>query len=100
METSYSPVAYEYRENIEEQVAKGASGKIFFWSADGKVDEVAGRIIQMAEVPGKGMFIVLDSSVQVRIDRIITLFGKPGPAFDEYDSFANQCLSCTAGVPL
>ncbi len=46
------------------------------------------------------MFITLDSGAQIRIDRIITLFGKPGAAFDEYDAFANQCLSCTAGVPL
>jgi hypothetical protein len=99
MESSYTPVAYDYREIIEEQIAKKASGKIFFWSA-GQVDEVTGRIERQEEQPGKGVFIVLDSGAQVRIDRIITLFGKPGAAFDEYDSYANQCLACTAGVPL
>ncbi len=100
MDASYTPVAYEYREIILDQIAKKTTGKIFFWSADQQVDEATGRILKLEELPGKGMFIALDSGNQVRIDRIITLFGKPGAAYDEYDSFANQCLSCTAGVPL
>ena len=100
METTYSPVAYEYREVILEQIAKQTHGKIFFWSADNKVDEVVGRAVKLEDFPGKGMFVILETGEQVRIDRIITLFGKPGAGFDEYDSFANQCLACTAGVPL
>jgi len=100
METSYTPVAYEYREVIEEQIARKTSGKIFFWSPEGKVDEVIGTVARLEERPGAGMFVVLDTEASVRIDRIITLFGKPGAAFDEYDAFANACLACTAGVPL
>ena len=100
MDTSYTPVSYDFREVITEQIARQASGKVFFWNAEQVVDEVIGRVIKLEEIPGKGMFIELDSGAQVRIDRIITLFGKPGAAFDEYDSFANQCLACTAGVPL
>jgi len=100
MNTTFTPVAYEYREIIQEQIVKNATGKIFFWSDDLKVDEVVGRVVCLEDVPGEGMFIFLDSGTKVRIDRIITLYGKPGAAFDEYDSFANQCLSCTAGVPL
>ncbi len=100
MDTSYTPVSYDFREVITEQIAKQTSGKVFFWNAEQVVDEAIGRVIKLEEIPGKGMFIVLDSGAQVRIDRIITLFGKPGAAFDEYDSFANQCLACTAGVPL
>ncbi|MBL0740637.1 hypothetical protein [Chryseolinea lacunae] len=100
METSYTPVAYDYREVIEEQIAAGKMGKVFFWSADQKVDDVQGRVTKLEDVPGKGLFITLDSGAQIRIDRIITLFGKPGAAYDEYDAFANACLACTAGVPL
>src|SRR6218665_2057657 len=100
MDTSYTPVSYDFRETIEEQMAKQTNGKVFFWSAEEKVDEVVGRVEKLEDLPGKGMFITMDSGAMVRIDRIITLFGKPGAAFDEYDAFANQCLSCTAGVPL
>jgi hypothetical protein len=100
MDTSYTPVSYDFREVIMEQMDKQTSGKVFYWNADQVVDEAIGRIVKFEDIPGKGMFIVLDSGAQVRIDRIITLYGKPGAAFDEYDSFANQCLACTAGVPL
>ena len=100
MDTAFTPVAYEYREVIQDEITKNTTGKIFFWSDDSKVDEAIGKIITLEDVPGKGMVIFLDSGATVRIDRIITLYGKPGAAFDEYDSFANQCLSCTAGVPL
>jgi hypothetical protein len=99
-DSSYTPVAYEYREIIQELIEQRASGKIFFWSAEQTVDEVIGQVVKLEELPGKGTFITLDSGAQVRIDRIITIFGKPGAGYDEYDSFANQCLSCTAGVPL
>ncbi|HZY80509.1 MAG TPA: hypothetical protein VFE50_13370 [Cyclobacteriaceae bacterium] len=100
MENSYTPVAYEYREIIEDLIAKKSSGKVFFWAGEMKVDEVIGTPIKMEEIDGKGVFVFFDNGAQVRIDRIITFFGKPGAGFDEYDSYANQCLSCQAGVPL
>lgn len=100
MDTSFSPVPYDFRETIEDAISRKSSGKIFFWIEDQKVGEQAGTVQRLEDIPGKGMFITLDSGAQIRIDRIITLFGKPGAAFEEYDSFANQCLACTAGVPL
>jgi hypothetical protein len=100
METSFSPVQYIYREIIEEEIAKQTEGKIFFFDVSGKVDSLDGKVIQLREIQGEGLFIMMDSGAKVRIDRIITLFGKPGAAFDEYDSYANQCLSCTGGYDL
>jgi hypothetical protein len=100
MDTSFTPVSYDCREVIEEQIAKKTHGKVFFWNKDQQVDDALGTVTSLDEIPGEGMFIALDSGVKIRIDRIITLFGKPGAAFDEYDFFANQCLACTAGVPL
>jgi hypothetical protein len=100
MDTSYTPVAYDYRETIEEQIAKNTSGKVFFWNDQQQVDEIIGQAVKLEELPGQGIFLVLDSGARVRIDRIITCYGTPGAAYDEYDAFANQCLACTAGVPL
>jgi hypothetical protein len=99
-ETSYTPVPYECREVIQEQLAKGAVGKIFFFDQKNVVDSVEARLTGLEEVSGAGLFITLDSGMRIRIDRIITLFGKPGAAYDEYDAFANQCLSCTGGYEL
>ena len=100
METSYSPVEYVYREVIEEEIAKCTTGKIFYFNSDQVVDSIEGRVVEMVEITARGLFINLDPAGQIRIDRIITLFGKPGAAYDEYDAFANQCLSCTGGYPL
>jgi hypothetical protein len=100
MDTSYTPVAYEFREDIEAQIASGTSGKISFWGADGKLDEVIGCAVKLEDRPGAGMFLVLDSGADVRIDRIIILYDKIGAAYGEYEAFGNQCLACTAGVPL
>ena len=98
METSYTPVQYVYREMIEEEIAKQRAGKIFFFNKGGKVDEVQGVIASLAELSGRGLFITMQSAEQVRIDRIITLFGQPGAAYDEYDAFANACMECHCGV--
>lgn len=100
MDTSYVPVAYDYREVIEEEINKQTSGKVFFFNADNVVDAVEGRVIKMEEISGKGIFILLDSGATIRIDRIITLFGKPGAAYDEYDAYGNRCLSCTGGYDI
>lgn len=97
---TYTPVAYEYREVILAEIEKKTTGKIFFWNSSNQVDEVRGRAIELSELPTQGLFVFLEGGASVRIDRIITLYGKPGAAYDEYDSFANQCLACTAGVPL
>jgi hypothetical protein len=97
---SYTPVPYDFREVLDERIRQKATGKVFFWSEDEQVAELAGRIMEVEERSGEGLFAHFDSDTSVRLDRIITLFGRPGPGFEAYDSFANQCLSCTAGVPL
>jgi hypothetical protein len=96
----YLPVPYDFREVLSEQVSKGTTGKVFFWSASEQVDEQLGTIVAVEEKEGEGIFAAFHDGARVRIDRIITLFGKPGPGFEAYDAFANQCLACTAGVPL
>ncbi len=100
MQTAYSPVDYVYREVIEEQIARSATGKVFYYDEEGKINDVEGGIERLSEVEGKGLFITMSGGQQVRIDRIITLFGKPGAAFDEYQAYANECLSCTGGYDL
>lgn len=98
MKNSYSPVPYVYRELIEEQ--RGNGGKIFFFDKDDKVDCLEGTVVGMEELPPDGLFVLMNPAARIRIDRVITVFGRPGPAFDEYDAFANACLSCTGGYDL
>ena len=100
MDTSYSPVQYVYREIIEEEIEKQTEGKVFYFDNTNQVNSFEGKVITMEDIAGKGLFITMEPEERIRIDRIITLFGKPGAAFDEYDSYGNQCLSCTGGYDL
>jgi hypothetical protein len=95
MDNSYTPVEYSYREIIDEEIAKQTCGKIFHFLEDGTIESSEGTVRRSEEIPGKGLFIHLDNDDMIRIDRIITLFGKPGAAYDEYDAYANACLNCS-----
>lgn|SRR5690606_12018036 len=99
-ETSYLPVPWEYREVIEEEINKKSTGKIFFFDRDGQVAEAKGSVVRMTEEKGSGEFIVLDDGTKIRIDRIITLFGKVGAAYAEYDSYGSSCMDCTGGYDI
>jgi hypothetical protein len=100
MDTSYSPVQYVYREIIEEEMEKQTEGKVFYFDDANQVNSFEGKVIALEDIAGKGLFIIMKPEERIRIDRIITLYGKPGAAFDEYDSYGNQCLSCTGGYDL
>ena len=97
MEQSYLPVQWVYREVIEEEIAKMTTGTIFYFNTENQVSSANGRVIKMEEINGKGVFIILDSAESIRIDKIITLYGKPGAAYDDYNYFANACLDCMGG---
>jgi hypothetical protein len=100
MEDTYTPVPYEYREQIQEEIRKGSSGKIFFFDSQEKVGEAVGPLTQLVEIPGEGIFAIVNGNDRVRIDKIITVFGKPGAAYDKYEAFGNVCLECTGGYEI
>src|ERR1044071_130620 len=97
--TTYTPVPYIHREIVEEAIEKRTRGKIFYYDSNDQVDSTEGSIKEMTEISG-GLFIILDNEHQIRIDTIITLFGKPGAAFDSYDAKGNVCFDCTGGYPI
>lgn len=95
--TSYLPVRPVYKEVIDEEMNKSSSGKVFYFDAQDQVATAEGRIAGLSEIQGEGFFLTMDPPASIRIDRIITLFGKPGPAYDAYDAFANACMDCGGG---
>lgn len=97
METSYLPVAWVYREVIDEAITNQTFGKIFYFCKAETICSEEGKVIKMEEIKGQGIFLQLDTGKSIRIDRIITLFGKPGAAYDEYNSYANACMECMGG---
>lgn len=98
--SSYTPVPYEFRELVTAKIEERQHGRIFFFNERNVFDSVDGRVDRMDEVGSSGVFVFLDPAAAIRADRIITLFGKPGPAYDEYDRFGNVCFECTGGYDL
>lgn len=97
IESSYTPVQYCYREVIEDEITTQRTGKVFYFNTKGELDCVEGAVVALTEQTGMGLFITLSPEATVRIDRIITLFGKPGAAYDEYNAYANACMECNYG---
>lgn len=94
---SYLPVAWEYRELVEEQILKRTVGKVFYFGHENTIEEVQGEIREITDEKALGVFIVMDSRLRIRIDRIITFFGKIGPAYEEYNAYADACMDCSGG---
>lgn len=96
MTSSFTPIAYAYKELLDEAKASRQTGKIFFFNQHNVFDCVEGEIENVIENKD-GQFVVLTPPATLRIDRIITLYGKPFAAYDEYDAYGNACLDCKGG---
>ena len=86
----------DYFEKVEK--AMNVDCKIHYFNADGQVMDAKGSLTGVFSPDDFAHFVVLDNDRAIRLDRIITLNGAPGPAFDEYDLFALQCLTCMGGM--
>lgn len=90
---NYLTVDRDYIKEIERFISKKKSGKVHFFEIHiTKLLDVTGTIDQIFKTK-EGEFILLGDQ-KVRLDKIVTLFGKPGPAYDDYDRYANSCFTC------
>ncbi|MEQ6119229.1 hypothetical protein [Reichenbachiella sp. MALMAid0571] len=89
----FSPIDPEIIEIIEDYIALGKQGKVHFFDENGKVNLSEGTATSIVKNT-YGVFLTISDNKAVRIDRIITLMGRPGAAYDEYDRYANACLAC------
>jgi hypothetical protein len=93
---SYTPIDPDFYEIIDELSEKDPVFRIFYFLPDGDIGEVNGKYGEII-TKKDGEFMLIGPTDQVRIDRIIIINGKPGPAYHEYNAFADACLSCKAG---
>lgn len=89
----YLPIPWDFREVLDEVIQKGASGRIHYFSPEPQVERAEGHITQLVK-EDSGEYLLTDRGDKVRLDKIITLFGKPGPAFDDYEGYGNACMAC------
>jgi len=94
--SQYLAVDPDFYEILETTTSKNKEQNVFFFLPDNTVDQAKGAYEGIAKLED-GEFLTLEKEQKVRLDRIITINGKPGPAFDEYDRYANETLSCQGG---
>lgn len=98
MSEKFLPVAPEYIEQIEKAISKNDTASVNYFENEVNFENIKGKIIRVATNKNNEEFLLFENGFKIRVDRIITINGKPGPAYDEYDSFALACLDCTGGM--
>lgn len=96
MQPLYLPIDPDFYELFEKE-KQNDSTKVVYFGEGTNLEEVNSKIDKIANKSGNAYFMIFKNGNEVRVDRIIVYNGKPGPAFDEYQAFANECLSCKAG---
>ena len=93
MKTDFNPVYPIYYEIFADEQEKAFS-KVFYFRNGTEIEEAKGKITELVTKENKEEYLVFSSGEEVRIDRIISINGIPGPAYDEYDAFSLACLDC------
>ena len=96
MKPAYLPIDPDFFDYFEKE-KKNDSTKVIYFGEGTNLEEVNDKIEVIVKKNGSEYFLLFKTGEEVRVDRIIVYNGKPGPAFDEYDAFALECLSCRAG---
>ncbi len=92
------PVDSDYLDIINQEMAKDSSKVVYFaFSKEPELEESNGKILRIEDIRDKGSFLIFEDDEKVRLDRIVVINGKPGPAYDEYDAYALAPLTCKAG---
>lgn len=98
MYNEYTPIDPDFYEVIEMVKNKKAPVLIHYFNPENELADAKGLINGVGINKKHEEFLTLESGDKVRLDRLITLNGRPGPAYGEYDSYALACLECTGGM--
>lgn len=96
MKPLYLPIDPDFFDLFEKEIEKDSVRVVYFGKGT-KLEEMNGKAEAIMKKSGNEYFMKFRNGEEVRVDRIVVYNGRPGPAFDEYDAFALECLSCKAG---
>jgi hypothetical protein len=96
MQPLYLPIDPDFFDLFEKEMKKDSVRVVYFGKGT-ELEELKGKVETIIKKNGNEYFMKFQNDEEVRVDRIIVYNGRPGPAFDEYDAYALECLSCKAG---
>jgi transcriptional antiterminator Rof (Rho-off) len=86
----YQHVDPDFYDQIELLAQNEKEIKIFFFKDNVEVDSALGKVDTVIQ-ENKAEFLQLKTGDRIRLDRIITLNGVPGPQYNYYASFGSSC---------
>lgn len=98
MTKDYLPVDPDFYDIIEKEKLKKKIAVVNYFGENNSLEDARGAIEGIISSKNEEKFISFDTGEKVRLDRVITINGRPGPAYDEYDSYALACLDCQGGM--
>ncbi len=99
-DTRYLPVDPDFLDLIDSVMKKNAAIVVHYFGPDHELCDARGVVEAVVTNQDREEYLVLHSGDHVRLDRIITLNGIPGPAYGTYDSYAAACMDCAGGMDL
>lgn len=94
----YLPVDPAFFDVVESEKFKNKICSVNYFDEANKVEGAKGQIEGINSPDNFSQYLQLTGAGPIRADRIITINGIPGPAYDEYDSYALACLTCMGGM--
>lgn len=88
---AYLPIDPDFLDIIANIKKQDNPIKIHYFGPKDTIEDASGTI---GAFTGEHDEYLNVDKTRVRLDKIITLAGRPGPAYEEYDRYANACLTC------
>jgi transcriptional antiterminator Rof (Rho-off) len=94
-EDSYLPVGCDFYDVFTAIADKNTVVKFFYFNQDKTLNSAEG-LVEDIFTRNREEFARVGGT-EIRLDRIITAAGRPGPAWDDYEALGNACLDCNLG---
>ena len=74
---NYTPIACSFVDEIEAAITTHQQGEIVFEDEEGNIHRYTGKAKTWETRADKGEYLILPDDTAIRMDRIISFFGKP-----------------------
>ena len=93
IDDTFITVHHDFYDLLEPNLGKKV--KVFYFNQKNEIEETIGIFEQIIS-KGELNYIEINYDELVRLDKIIAINGRPGPAFNDFDSFAKSFLASGA----
>ena len=93
MKDSYLPVSCDFHDELLGLATKKERIKVYIFNEKGTLDEISGIIKDVYTKMGEE-FLLIESQSPIRLDKIVTYNGKPGPNYDRLEEMDHDCHEC------